>query len=230
MNAEFDQHAGNYREIINDFVRATGESFEYFIQVRVNRMRSSLERPGAAPPRTILDFGCGIGATAEVLRTAFPEARIVGLDTSGESIRAARALKIPNAEFHVLEPGSIPLEDGSVDLVYSNGTFHHIEHREHPDIFRQLRRVSSPSAQLFVFENNPFNPLMVREMHRSPLDRGARMVFPRALSRSIASGGWAVVSTEYYVFFPRPLAFLRRFEPSMGWLPLGAQYFVRARA
>jgi trans-aconitate methyltransferase len=192
-------------------------------------MRSTLERAGATPPRTILDFGCGIGTTATFLRTAFPGARIVGVDPSGESIRAARSLGIADAEFHQLEPGSLPLEPSSVDLIYSNGTFHHIDHRQHPEVFRLLRRVSSQSAELFIFENNPFNPLMVREMHRSPLDRDAKMVFPRALAKTISGAGWRVLSSEYYVFFPRALAGLRRFERSMRWIPLGAQYFVRAR-
>lgn len=226
MTAEFDQFADNYRGIINDFVRATGESFEYFIQVRVTRMKHCLQGARLPSPRTILDFGCGIGATASVLSEVFPEAQIVGLDTSGESIRAARSLGLPRARFEVLEPGELPLESGSVDLVYSNGTFHHIPHAEHPGIFRELLRVGANGAQLFVFENNPFNPLMVREMHRSPIDRDARMVFPGALGRSISEGGWHVNSTQFYVFFPRALAWFRRFEHSMRRLPLGAQYFV----
>jgi hypothetical protein len=38
------------------------------------------------------------------------------------------------------------------------------------------------------------------------------------------------VRCRYIVFFPHLLAFLRPLEPSMGWIPFGAQYVVHGIA
>ena len=43
------------------------------------------------------------------------------------------------------------------------------------------------------------------------------------------AAGFRRLATEYRVFFPRALGWLRRLEPVLTGLPLGAQYFVSGR-
>ena len=117
--------------------------------------------------------------------------------------------------------------DASFDLVYSNGTFHHIPHDDHPAILRELQRVLKPGGDLFIFENNPFNLAIVLAMHLSPLDREARMVFPPRLKRQMAEARFRCEAPGYYIFFPGVLAALLPAERHLRWLPLGGQYFVR---
>jgi SAM-dependent methyltransferase len=225
--AEFDQYAQSYRDIINRHsVAITGEDFEYFIGLRVGLMLDDVQRRGEPEPRSVLDFGCGIGATEMVMRSRMPGARLDGVDPSPESIKTAAGQQVPNARFQVCAGIPLPFEDGSFDVVYSNGTFHHIDHAEHPAIFRELARVLRPGGHAFIFENNPFNPLSVYLMRSSPMDAGTKMLFPHYLAGLQRRAGLRVNATRFYVFLPKQLKALRWTEKYLKRLPLGAQYYV----
>jgi trans-aconitate 2-methyltransferase len=51
-------------------------------------------------PWRVADIGCGAGNSTEVLRERFPEAQILGLDSSAEMIEAAR-WRLPDVAFEV---------------------------------------------------------------------------------------------------------------------------------
>jgi SAM-dependent methyltransferase len=227
--SEFDAYAASYRDIINRGAAITGESFEYFIGVRVRRVVAELGGPGAASrTRRILDFGCGIGATEQVLREHFPDAELHGVDESARSLEAADSLRMPRTWFHRVGGHVLPFDSGFFDLVYSNGTFHHIDHARHATVLAELARVLAPGGSAFVFENNPLNPVMVHNMRNNPFDADARMIFPWRLRRALSGAGLAARSPRYYAFFPKQLKAIRGLEPRLSRLPLGAQYYVRA--
>jgi len=225
MPSEFDQYVQDYKEIIDRGAALTGETFEYFIELRVDLMARELSARGGAPLR-ILDFGCGIGATEKVLRDRFPAASIHGVDASAESIKAAESMGLEGVTFHFSESARLPFADGAFDLVYSNGTFHHIDHGKHAAVFAELRRVLAPAGHLFVFENNPLNPLMVRGMRQNPFDAGTKMLFPWYLRRVVRGARLTARAPKYYVFFPKQLKGLRWSERYLRSVPVGAQYYV----
>ncbi len=221
--SEFDQYAKSYRDIINERAAITGESFEYFIDLRLRLLD---ERLGGARPSRVLDFGCGMGATQQAMRRLWPGAMLDGVDSSPESIKAAQSLGLERAGFHVSGQTALPFPDGVFDLVYSNGTFHHIDHADHAATFREIARVMRPGGHAFIFENNPFNPVTVREMRRTPFDADAKMLFPHYLARLERQAGLRVNATRFYVFYPKQLKFLRWTERYMMRVPMGAEYFV----
>jgi ubiquinone/menaquinone biosynthesis C-methylase UbiE len=230
--AEFDQFADRYREMIDGdkFTKLVGGrgSFDYFIELRLGLALSRVasKRASWRAPQ-LLDFGCGIGVAAARLAERVPEAEVVGVDPSAESIRAAEKQGAPRTRFVVSTETRLPFPDASFDLVYSNGTFHHIPHADHPAILRELHRVVRPGGDIFIFENNPFNPATVAAMHFSPLDAEARMVLPPILKRRLMAAGFRAHAPRYYIFFPVGFLALRPLEPYLGWLPFGGQYFVR---
>jgi ubiquinone/menaquinone biosynthesis C-methylase UbiE len=226
MAAEFDQYVASYKDIINRGSAITGESYEYFIHLRVRTAAEELTGIGTAAPRRVLDFGCGIGETERVLREHFPGAELDAVDPSPESIKAARGLGVPGATFHESRGVALPFADSTFDLIYSNGTFHHIDHGEHPAVFGELARVLAPGGHMFIFENNPLNPLTVLGMRRNPFDRGTKMLFPWYLRDLQKRAGMRVTAPRYYVFFPKQLKALRPLEKRLRQLPLGAQYYV----
>jgi SAM-dependent methyltransferase len=224
VTSEFDRYAQSYRDIITHHAALVGEPFEYFIEVRLNLLQALL---GTSTPARVLDYGCGIGATEQAMRRRWPNAAIDGVDTSAGSLASAEALQVPNARFHLLRSGEkLPFGDGTFDVVYSNGTFHHIDHGEHPAVFREITRVLRPGGHAFVCENNPYNPVTVWGMHRAPLDADAKMLFPFYLARLQRCAGLQVEATRFYVFYPKHLKFLRWTEKYLARVPLGAQYFV----
>jgi ubiquinone/menaquinone biosynthesis C-methylase UbiE len=228
MPQEFDPYVESYRDIINSRAAISGDKFEDFIELRVRLMHEDRMGLGLAAPSAILDFGCGIGVTAKILRQRYPNSPIHGVDASPESIKSANALGVAGATFHVAE-GSLPFSDASFDLIYSNGTFHHIDRAQHGQVLRELSRVLSPGGTLFIFENNPFNPLMVYGMWTNPFDKGTKMLMPWYLRRLIRDALLEAAPPRFYYFFPRYLARLRWMEPHLSGFPAGAQYYVRGR-
>lgn len=228
---EFDKYASSYEEIINRHARLSGERFDYFVRLRLALMREALQRELMTPQDApgVLDFGCGTGATEAHLREFFPNARITGVDTSPKSIAAARRRHLSGASFHLLQSPDLPFVDRSFDLIYSNGTLHHIPRDRRPFVIAELFRVLKKRGRLFAFENNPINPVMRRAMSVSPLDLGAKIVGAGDLKNLLMDAGFRVEGVRYYFFYPRTLKFLRFTERYLGWLPLGAQYCVRAQ-
>jgi ubiquinone/menaquinone biosynthesis C-methylase UbiE len=224
MASEFDQYVGSYKEIINQRTAITGESFEYFIRLRVGLLAEAIA--GEPPPARILDFGCGIGETERALGERFPQAGIDAVDSSSASIDAARALGLPRVDFHFSAGVKLPFDDHRFDVIYSNGTLHHIDHTEHPALLAEMARVLRPGGHLFIFENNPLNPLTVRNMRNNPFDAGTKMLFPWYLRRLEAGAGLRARAPRFYVFFPKQLKRLRWSEKHLGRVPVGAQYYV----
>ncbi|HEX6871115.1 MAG TPA: methyltransferase domain-containing protein, partial [Micromonosporaceae bacterium] len=77
-----------------------------------------LGRVAAERPRVVVDLGCGPGQLTVGLAERFPQARVVGLDSSPEMVERARALN-STVEFAVADvrhfaPGP------DVDVVISN--------------------------------------------------------------------------------------------------------------
>jgi SAM-dependent methyltransferase len=223
----FDSYTETYRGVINVSVKLSGEQYEHFAGLRLELMQKELAvRTGRRDGFSILDFGCGIGETAKIMRARFPASSITGVDESGESIAQAVALGLPNTTFIMSEENGIPLAAERFDVVYSNGTFHHIDGERQADFLAELQRTATDAGYIFIFENNPRNPLTVHAMSINPFDAGLKAVYPSRLISLGARVGLHHVKTSYYFFFPRILKIMRPLERFMGRVPFGAQYFV----
>jgi trans-aconitate 2-methyltransferase len=74
--------------------------------------------------RAIVDVGCGPGNSTEVLAARFPDAEILGLDSSPDMIAAARR-RVPRAQFSI---GRIEgwTDGGPFDVILANAVLHWI--------------------------------------------------------------------------------------------------------
>ena len=224
MPEELFENADAYDEMLQSGLALSGENKAYFIDQRVTRLRRLLRDISV---ETVLDFGCGVGDASGVLADAF-EARVVGVDIAAGAVEKARRTHVDSR----LSFGTLDELDRSerFDLAYVNGAFHHIPPGERDGAVAQLHRGLKPGGLLAVFENNPYSPAARLVMRRIEFDRDAVMVWPRTMARLLARGGFEVVAPPRYLFvFPRALAGLRRVEPRLERLPLGAQYLTLAR-
>ena len=121
----------------------------------------SIRKP--RPGERVLDVGCGCGFDSFVASGLVgPEGRVVGLDLSPEMLAFAREAlgtrPLPNIEFKDGSVEALPFEDGSFDLVISNGVLNLVPDKN--AAFREIHRVLRPggtlaAADLLVIESIP---------------------------------------------------------------------------
>lgn len=226
--AEFDTFADEYYDQHRKNIRLSGETPEFFSEYKIRETGNAALALGRGV-NDILDFGSGIGNSLPAFRTHFPQARLTCADPSARSMNIAQQ-RYPGTEAYChIQGGEIPCASDSFDLAFAACVFHHIDHGEHVQWLKELRRVVRSSGLLVIFEHNPFNPLTVHAVNTCPFDANAKLITARALSRAMTSGGWAEPRISYRLFFPHVLGALRPLERYLGGIPLGAQYFVVAR-
>ncbi len=98
------------------------------------------------PGERVLDLGCGAGRFVAALRGAAADP--VGVEIAEAALERARALA-PGADLRLLEPdGSLPLEHGSVDLVWCSEVLEHVADGAH--LLQEARRVLRPGGRILV--------------------------------------------------------------------------------
>jgi ubiquinone/menaquinone biosynthesis C-methylase UbiE len=105
---------------------------------------------------TIVDLGTGPGVLALELGKLWPQARIIGIDLSGDMLDIARknsvAAGVSNFETRMGRAEEIPLESSSVNLVVSQSSFHEWEDQQQGllEVFRVLK----PGSKLILQDHN----------------------------------------------------------------------------
>lgn len=228
--ALFDEHARDYDATVQRAIGASGESVQYFAELKVRLMADAL---ASEQPRAILDFGCGIGNATRVLAGQFSRAVVTGFDVSEESIAVAQRLTQPGCgtvRYFAGDGERLPFEDKSFDAAFTSCVFHHIEPANRLRWAREIRRVLAPGAPLFLFEHNPWNPLTVRVVRSIPFDEGVVLLRPGYTTSLLRAAGFTTSPPWFYFFFPNNLRALRPIERWLSRVPIGAQYYVAGRS
>lgn len=215
--AEFDSYSANYRELVTRSVRASGEPSEYFAAYKAKYLRQKFV---AAEITSVLDYGCGVGALAEQLKLAIPNARIDGFDPSQESLDRVPVLLQEQGSFR----SDLSRLASGYDLVVIANVLHHVQLTERHRVFQQAFEKLKRGGHIVVFEHNPLNPLTRRAVAQCPFDEDAVLLRSSEVRDFLSRTGFASLQRDFVVFFPRALAYLRQFERYLGWLPIGAQY------
>jgi 2-polyprenyl-3-methyl-5-hydroxy-6-metoxy-1,4-benzoquinol methylase len=215
----FDKYVGSYKSLLDSCIGLSGEKSEYFDHYKVDFLKRWI--PMRDQEVDILDFGCGMGGISSLIAQAYPRSKVHGYDPSRKSIDFAREKwnAIENVEFK-----SGLLGTNYYDLIVIANVFHHIKPEERREMLILLKSFLKPDGNIVIFEHNPINPLTSYVMKTCPLDINARPIHLFQFVKLGRSCGLNVYLKRYIVFFPRALSFLRRFEPLMGYVPLGAQY------
>jgi SAM-dependent methyltransferase len=223
---EFDDYAADYEAALARGVGVSGEDSRYFARGRIAWLAGCLDGLGVRV-RSVLDFGCGTGASAPLLLELLGAETVIGVDQSSSLLEVARRAHA-SARTSFL-PRDRYRPSGEVDLAYSNGVLHHVPPAERASAVGYVRRALGPGGLFAVWENNPWNPGARYVMSRIPFDRDAVPLKPAESRRLLDAGGFDVVRTDFLFVFPRALKRLRPLERMLARWPLGAQYQVLCR-
>ncbi|CRK55579.1 Trans-aconitate 2-methyltransferase [Alloactinosynnema sp. L-07] len=122
-------------------------------------------RIGAESPRSVVDLGCGPGNLTETLTRRWPDAKLVGYDSSPEMVEAAgeRAVTVRLGSIESWRP------DADTDVVISNAALQWVP--GHVDLLRRWVQALSPGAWIAVQVPGNFaapSHELVRELAREP--------------------------------------------------------------
>ncbi|MBI1942648.1 MAG: methyltransferase domain-containing protein [Betaproteobacteria bacterium] len=115
-----------------------------FADERLRPALDLLQRIPAAAPETVVDLGCGAGNLAPLLLQRWPQAKLIGVDSSPEMLARARA-DHPGATFEQSDVASWR-PPRPVDVLYSNAALHWLDHHER--LFPALLQAVKPGGWL----------------------------------------------------------------------------------
>jgi len=226
---EFDKFAEEYSSLHQQNIRFSGEAPSYFSEYKIRYTANILTEEERNGSIDIIDFGSGVGSSVPFIQKYFPQRNLTCLDVSSKSIDIAKMRFPDQANFCSFDGSVIPFNDNSFDLVLSACVFHHIDHNELDSLIKEIHRVLRAGGLLVILEHNPFNPLMRHAVNTCPFDENAVLLKASQLVKAFRKAGFSEISRKYRVFITNSLRGLRWFENFIGWLPLGAQYYVAAR-
>jgi SAM-dependent methyltransferase len=222
----FDQYAAAYEEALSNAIAPSGESREYFAEGRVAWLRRCLVQI-SQPVDSLLDFGCGDGATTPLLLRELNAKFAVGVDVSVKSLELARKRHGSDRIRYETIGGFHPSE--TLDLAYCNGVFHHILPAQRAAALAIVHGALRGGGLFAFWENNPWSLATRYVMSRCAFDRDAIMLSPPEARALLRAGGFEILRTDFRFIFPRALSALRGAEDLVNRLPLGTQYQLLCR-
>lgn len=114
-------------------------------------------------PSVILDAGCGTGWGTQGLLKKYSRAKIISLDLSPQMLRQTKTKGgwFRKPKLVCADAEDIPLEDESVDLVYSNLMLQWCDYRK---VFAEFKRILKPDGLLMF---STFGPDTLKELKQS---------------------------------------------------------------
>jgi len=106
---------------------------------------------GPNPPRTVVDLGCGNGASAELFRQWQPDVNWIGVDIQDSDL----AKGIVGEKVFLYDGVNLPFPDDTVPLLYTNQVFEHVRYPE--PLLREIRRVLAPGG-VFIGSTSQLEP------------------------------------------------------------------------
>jgi ubiquinone/menaquinone biosynthesis C-methylase UbiE len=215
----FKQYGGNAAENYERyFVPTIGMAFATAL----------LDAAELHPSHRVLDVACGTGVVTRLTAERVgPDGAIAGLDINPAMLAAARSVPSSGAaiEWHEASAESLPLADGSFDVVLSSLGLQFVPDKM--SALREMQRVLAPDGQLAIATVGPTPPLFAileqaLARHVKPEAAGfMRAVFslhePQELEKLTSGAGFRHVevrSKGLSVTLPEPAEFLWQYVDS----------------
>ena len=139
-----------------------------FEDERTRPPRDLLAQVPLTAPRRVVDLGCGPGNSTELLIARYPQAEVVGLDSSPDMLHQARE-RLPGCIFEEADLATWR-PDARTDLLFANAVFQWVP--DHPNVLARLVKALPQGGVLAVQmpdnTNEPALALMREVAERGP--------------------------------------------------------------
>jgi trans-aconitate 2-methyltransferase len=123
--------------------------YDRFADERTRPARDLLSRVFVRHPRTVIDLGCGTGTSTELLAHRWPDAELVGIDSSSAMLEAARE-RVPDACFELGDVEGFAADNAAhtqrCDVVFANAVLHWVP--DHVTLLPRLLEHVAPGGAL----------------------------------------------------------------------------------
>jgi trans-aconitate 2-methyltransferase len=131
------------------------KQYLHFADERTQPCRDLVSRISLEHVRSVIDIGCGPGNSTHVLASRWPDAEIIGLDSSPEMLDAARKAYPDRCWIDRETHEWAAAESDSFDIVFSNAALQWVP--DHAVIYPKLLGRTTPSGALAVQVPANFN-------------------------------------------------------------------------
>ncbi len=145
---------------------------EHVLERALDNLEELIEDRKTSYP-VIIDVGCGLGRSFELLYQRFAPQRIIGADFDSGMLDFASA-RVANCGIEVnfirATSSCIPLDDQTVDLVFCHQTFHHLVDQN--AAIREFYRILKPGGLLLFAESTRafIHSWAIRLLFRHPME------------------------------------------------------------
>ena len=137
---------------------------QYVLPPNESWVRQALIDAVKVKPRRILDLGCGTGSTTLMLKKAFPDAEVIGLDLGAPMVRYAHAravsLGIENVRFVQGDAQFTDFADEGFDWIQTTMFLHETSHKAMFGIVKEIYRMLQNGGISLHIEQPQYTPQM----------------------------------------------------------------------
>ncbi len=172
---------------------------QYVLLPNETIVRQGLVDQVRSQPRRILDLGCGTGSTTLLLKQAFPQAEVIGLDFSPYMLVVAET-KAKNAglnlKFIHANAEQTGFDDTSFDLVTASLLFHETPCEVTQNIIRESFRILKVGGEMIILDGNQKTLREVEWLSEIFEEPYIKVYAAGSLDASLGKAGFGDVRTE----------------------------------